>query len=106
MKINHKDHVKEKLKNYSKDQIVITDHAWIRMVQRQMTSEEIIENIINPVRLEYAISENNKKYDCYFGYSKTQCHRYVLVLKEKVIVVTAIKINRRWQRIVDNKMRE
>ncbi len=111
MKENHKDYLIRKLCNYTKDEIIISDHARIRIVQRQMDIQEIVENIINPVRLEYAVKEtanfpDEEKFDCYFGYSKTQCHRYVLILKNKVVVVTAIKINRRWQRIVENKLRE
>ncbi len=108
--MNYKDYVKEKLKLFHKEDIILSDHALIRIMQRQINSEEIIENIINPIRLEYAVKENaespnEEKFDCYFGYSKTQCHRYVLVIKDKVIVVTAIKINRRWQRIIETKLK-
>lgn len=108
--MNYKDYVKERLKSFRKEDIIISDHALIRIVQRQINQEEIVENIINPVRLEYAVrdkaeNKNEEKFDCYFGYSKTQCHRYVIVIKEKVIVVTVIKINRRWQRIVERKLK-
>ena len=79
------------------------------MIQRQIDESEVVENIINPKRLEYAIKEvalgSEEKFDCYFGYSKTQCHRYVIVLKKDVVVVTVIKLNRRWQRIVESKLK-
>jgi hypothetical protein len=107
---NYKIYLIKKLKLYSVRDIKITSHAEIRMIQRQINKEEVLNNIINPKRLEYAIKEdsqklNEEKFDCYFGYSKTQCHRYVLVIKCNVIVVTIIKINRRWQRIVEKKLK-
>jgi hypothetical protein len=105
-----KDYLFKKLKLYSEEDIVFSDHALIRMVQRQIDKSEVIENILNPVRLEFAVREKSassseEKFDCYFGYSKSRCHRYVLVLKKNVVVVTVIKINRRWQRIVEAKLR-
>lgn len=108
MKKNYKDYLTTKLSEYHREDIIISEHARIRAIQRQLDINEIIENIINPERLEYAIKEesnfpNEERFDCYFGYSKTQCHRYVLVIKNNVVVITAIKINRRWQRIVENK---
>lgn len=70
----------------------------------------LIDNIINPKRLDYAIredvlSDDEEKFNCYFGYSKTQCHRYVIVIKANILVVTVIKINRRWQKIVETKLK-
>jgi len=108
--MNYKDYVINKLSTFKKEDVILTDHTRIRIIQRQLKVEDIIENIINPKRLEYAIkdkaeSPNEEKFDCYFGFSKSQCHRYVLVIKNKVIVVTAIKINRRWQKIVEKKLK-
>lgn len=107
---NYKDYLLKKLKLYSREDIVISSHAEIRMIQRQINKDEVIDNIINPKRLDYAIKEkaeveSEEKFDCYFGYSKTQCHRYVLIVKHNVVVVTVIKINRRWQKIVETKLK-
>lgn len=108
--MNYKDYLIKKLSLFSKEDIVFSQHAQIRMIQRQLNKEEVINNIINPKRLEYALKEksnnqNEEKFDCYFGYSKTQCQRYVLLIKKNIIVITAIKINRRWQKIVESKLR-
>ena len=97
------------LKSFKRKDIIISDHALVRMFQRQISQEEVIENIINPRRLEYAIREkarnsNKEKFNCYFGYSKTLCHNYVLVIKNDVLVITVFKINRRWQIIAEKKM--
>ena len=108
---NYRDYVIKRLKKFTKKDIVITKHALIRIKQRQINEEEIIENIINPKRLKYAVKEEARlkgedKFDCYFGYTKTLCHRYVIIIKDdKVVVVTVVKINRRWQRIAEKKLK-
>ncbi len=108
--MDYVQYVKNKLKIYKKDDIKITAHALIRLAQRQIDKKEIIQNLINPTRLDYAIKEeanvpSEEKFDCYFGYSKTQCHRYVIILKENVVVVTVVKLNRRWQKIAEKKLK-
>lgn len=102
---NYKIYLIEKLKSFNINQIIITKHAKIRMIQRQINKEEILNNIINPKRLEYAIKETEEKFDCYFIYSKTQCHRYILVIKNNIIIVTVIKINRRWQKMIEKRLK-
>jgi len=107
---NYKGLLVKILLGFDKQSIVITNHALIRLRQRQIETEEVIENIINPKRLQYAIKQETEypgeeKYDCYFNYSKRLCHRYVLVIKNKVIVVTVVKINRRWQEIAEKRLK-
>ena len=104
--MNYKEILKEKLKKYKKAGIIITPHAEVQAIFRQISLEEIKENVINPKRLSYAIKQEAKKeveekYDCYFGYSNTQCHRYVLVIDGKCVVCTVVKIDRRWQHIAE-----
>ena len=108
--MNYKDHVIKRLKSFKKEDVIITHHTLIRLCQRQISEQEVIENIINPKRLEYAIKEKaanagEEKFDCYFGYSKTLCHRYVLVIKNKVVIVTIVKINRKWQMIAEKRLK-
>jgi hypothetical protein len=108
--VNHRDYVKERLICFKREDIIFTDHAEIRIIQRQLSKTEIIENILNPVRLEYARREEasrpgEEKYACYFGYSKTQCQEYILIIKRNIVVVSVVKINRRWQRIAERKAR-
>jgi len=108
--MNDKDYVINKLKQFHRQDIIISKHALVRIVQRQIDKEEIIENIINPKRLEYAIREkadrkDEEKFDCYFGYGKRLCHRYVIVIKNNVVVVTVVKINRVWQKIAEKKLK-
>lgn len=98
--------LKNALSSYKKEEIIITTHAIQQAIFRNIDLEEIKENIINPIRLtqfkeQRSLNENEKKLDCYFVYSKTQCQRYVLVMKNKCIVCTVIKINRRWQHLFE-----
>ncbi len=104
--MNYKDHVIERLKKYKETDIVITDHARIQALIRGISEQEVKDNILNPKRLVFAgrqeaERENEEKFDCYFIYSNTQAHRYVVVFDKRLIVCTVIKINRRWQRIVE-----
>lgn len=89
--------LKEKLSSYKKEDIVFTKHAEIRALVRNINLEEVKENIVNPERLA-DFREINNKFECYFAYSKTYCHKYILKLNGKVIIVTIISINRDWQR--------
>jgi len=104
--MNYKDSVIEKFKKYRKEDIIITDHAEEQATFRSISLSEIKNNIIHPKKLVFAgkleaEKENEEKYDCYFAYSNTQCQRYIVVITSKCIICTVIKINRRWQRIVE-----
>ena len=46
---NFKEYLLKKLKSYSIKDIIISSHAEIRMIQRQISAEEVIDNIINPI---------------------------------------------------------
>ncbi len=99
------DELKQKLSSYSKKDIIITDHAEIQAIVREISLEEIKQNIVKPEKLVYAKEQESKKYseekyDCYFAYSKHLYHRYILTLNRKVIIVTIIKINRDWQKTI------
>lgn len=98
--------LKEKLLNYRSNDIIITNHAMDQALFRNINITEIKQNILNPKRLTFAGKQQSKdssqeKYDCYFVYSKTQCHRYILVINSKCVVCTVIKINRRWQYVLE-----
>ncbi len=94
--------VKSKLRSYDRKDIIFTKHAELRALQRRIDLDEVRGNIINPSRLAFAKKleargRNEEKWDCYFPYSRTLCHRYVLITNGKIILCTVVKINRRWQ---------
>ena len=59
---------------------------------------------LNKQTIEYILTKlNEEKYNCYFSYSNKLCHRYILTINSKIIIVTIIKINRDWQKIINKK---
>lgn len=99
------EELKRKLKQYGKKDIIITNHAKLQSIVREIDLNEVKENIINPDKLVYlkkelTQKENEEKYDCYFAYTKQLYHRYVIVLNARIIIVTIIKINRNWQKAI------
>ena len=104
--MNYKDYVIDKFKTYNETQIIITPHAQKQAIFRNIDIDEVKENILNPIRLVFAgmqdvLRSDEEKFDCYFAYSNTQCQRYVIVFNNDCVVCTVIKINRRWQKIVE-----
>ena len=104
--MNCKDAVIEKLRKFRREDIIISDHALGKAVVRSLNSDEIKENILNPVRLEYAIpqeAENagEEKFDCFFSYGEMMCHRYIIAINHKCFVCTVMKIMRRWRNIAE-----
>src|SRR4030042_5266336 len=93
------DKFKDTLRGYKKEEIIITNHAEIQAYVREVSLEEVKENIINPTKLVH-VKQDEEKYDCYFAYSKHLYHRYILTMNNKIIIVTIIKINRDWQKAI------
>jgi len=99
---------KEKLKEYHKEDIIITDHAGIQAMVRQIDEDEVINNLLNPDKLVFVKEQESRdsdlrKYDCYFAYSKLFAHKYIITINRKIIIVTIIAINRDWQKILEGK---
>ena len=99
------EELKNKLRTYKKSDIIVTDHAELQAMVRNVDLEEVRESVVNPSRLVHAKKQeakrkNEEKYDCYFAYSKHLYHRYAVVLSRKLIIVTIIKINRDWQKAI------
>lgn len=72
--------LKERLKKYKKEDIILTKHAEIQALIRQIDIEEVKKNIMNPEKLVYVKAQEKDKCDCYFAYSEVLCHRYILKL--------------------------
>ncbi|MFH0869132.1 MAG: hypothetical protein V1839_02815 [archaeon] len=103
---NYAEHVAERLKRYKKEDIVFTYHAQIQATFRQIDLNEVTDNLANPKRLVLAVKgesarEGTEKFDCLFDYGKNKAHRYIITINAKLIVVTVININRKWQHRVD-----
>jgi len=102
------EELKKKLAKYNKEDIIITRHAELQAYVREINLDEVKDNVINPEKLVFveqqkSQKQNEEKYNCYFAYSKDLSHRYILIVNGKVIIVTIIKINRDWQKILERK---
>ena len=102
------EELKKKLIGYDKKDIIITEHAELQAYIRQIDLDEVRNNVVNPEKLVFieqqeSQKQNEEKYNCYFAYSKDLSHRYILTVNGKVIIVTIIKINRDWQKILEGK---
>ena len=99
------DYLKNKFKDYRKEDIIFTSHANIQAFIRQIDLEEVKNNISNPIKLVFVRKQisnnpNHEKFDCYFAYNKILYHRYIIDINAKIIIVTLIKINRDWQKSI------
>ena len=108
--MNYKDLLKKHIKKYSAQNIVISTHAQLRASKRGLDLEEIKNNLLNPKRLAFANrlgSEEDglEKFKCYFAYSKTQCHIYVIKINKQAVIKTVIKINKRWQKRAEKNVK-
>ena len=110
MEKNARDEVAALLKNIKKEGILFDDHAKMQSVVRDIDREEVIRNPTNPSKMFFAREqpangENERKFDCYFDISKRWAHRYVIVINAKLIIITVIKIRKKWQEKVDKNAR-
>lgn len=93
---------KNRLRKYNREDIIVTDHADMQAFSRRIDIDEVKDNILNPVKLVYyrreeAENPKEERYECFFEYSDNLYHKYAIVLNRKIIIVTVIAINRRWQ---------
>ena len=86
------DNFKQKLKKYKENDIIINKHAKEQAEVRQISFNEIKQNILNPDKLVFikeqeAKHKNESKYNCYFAYSDNYYHRYIMILDGKIILM-------------------
>lgn len=103
--MNYKDYLIKHLKKFKKiEDIKMDPHAELRAKKRNIDLDEVKYNLLNSskrlsfVNILEPEKDNLEKFKCYFGYSKTQCHIYIIKINEKIVVKTMIKINKRWQK--------
>ena len=98
------EYIRKWMAKLSKKDIIIDEHAFIRMIQRQIDSNEVKENIINSAKLIYAEEIGSNRYDCYFNRNKKNAHRYIIFKKKKKCIIRSVmNINRGLQRKVEKK---
>ncbi len=98
-------YVRMRLKCLTKEDISITHHAKERALSRGITPDTIKDNLLYPERLSFAGRQEaerlgEEKFDCFFAYGLTKCHRYVIVLHTTCEVCTVISITRQWKEMI------
>lgn len=106
MEKNKAIEVVDLLKRFKKEDILFDDHARMQSAIRGIEREDVIHTLLNPSKMffareQQARGENERKFDCYFSISKRWAHRYVIVINRKLLVITVIKIRKKWQKKVD-----
>jgi hypothetical protein len=101
-----KAEVAELLKRFKEGEVFFDDHARMQSAIRGIDREEVVQNLLNPSKMFFAREqeargENERKFDCYFGVSKRWAHRYVIVINGRLLVITVIKVRKKWQKKVD-----
>jgi len=100
---NYKQEVLEQLKRYKLSDILFTKKGIEEQLKiRRLTKDGIIENLLNPKKLVFADRQERDfqgkkdvRYNCYFLFSKSKAHRYVLSFNDKLKVITSIPLGRK-----------
>lgn len=93
--------MKKKLKTYPEGKIRFKHHAeHVRMLEREIEKELILENIKNPENLIFceekkAKYKNERKFDLYFQLSGIRKLRVVVTINKYLNVITTLIIHRR-----------
>lgn len=106
MEKNVKGEVASLLKKFKQEDILFDDHAKMQSIVRGIDRSEVLSNLLSPSKLFFAREqpargENERKFDCYFGISKKWAHRYVIVINGKLLIITVIRVRKKWQEKVD-----
>jgi len=94
--------IKILLKKYRKEDIKFNDpHFTERIIVRDGNNEEVISNLITPVKLVHAEKEDKNKYRLYFKISNTRTMILPVIFYKKCLyILTYIMRYRNWRQIV------
>jgi hypothetical protein len=106
-----KEEVAEKLKRYKSEDIILTNHAIWRSLERDVDMEELKRDLLDPKEL-YAAQrlkakgEREEKFKCFFKKSNRTTIIAVIVINLRILVITVTNRKRKLGRMVrmDAKM--
>ena len=103
--------MKRKLKSYTEEQIILKEHTMIRCVQREITREMIIKQLLNPDNLIDIIGQEakyagEKKYKLVFELSRNKNFIIVISINKTINIVTVLIRYRKWIRPVELRKRD
>jgi len=102
--------MKKKLRSYSEGHIILKEHALIRCVQREITKEMIIKQLLNPENLIDIIEQEakyaeEKKYKLVFELSRNKSFIIVISINKAINIVTVLIRYRKWIRPIELRKR-
>ncbi len=105
------EEIKKRLKEYKPEDIVLTHHTEIRLLQRNIERRIVEENILNPEKLIDVIDENQNqqsgiKYKLIFELSKNRNLVLIVAFDKNIIIITALIRYRKWVRAINLKERK
>jgi len=96
--------MKEKLKKYRKENILLSSHVLKRCVQRKISPKTIVESILRPSGLteviEELISKTESKYKLVFQLSNARNLALIVAMNDRIEVITAWIMINKWEKKV------
>ena len=104
------EEMKMKLKSYNEEQIILKEHTMIRCVQREITREMIVNQLLNPENLIDIIEQEakypeEKKYKLVFELSRNKSFIIVITINKIINIVTVLIRYRKWIRPLELRKR-
>lgn len=101
------EEIKKKLKEYKPEDIILTHHTEIRLLQRNIERKIVEENILNPEKLIDFTEEDagKQKYKLVFGLSNNRNLILIAAFGRSMVIITALIRYRKWVRAINLKDR-
>ena|SRR3989344_3559471 len=91
---NVKSLVLQRLKGLRREHIVMSEYAQRRAAFRQVDLEDVIDNLLNPIRLQWAerqLVDGEERHNCFFVYKRRALRCIVKFNGSNVKVINVIK---------------
>lgn len=97
--------IKRKLKEYKQEDIILTHHTEIRLLQRNIERKIVEENILYPEKLIDFTEEDagKQKYKLVFELSKNRNLILIAAFGRSMVIITALIRYRKWVRTINLK---
>ncbi len=102
--------MKNKLRQYEEENLILSDHVILRCQQRGISIENLKEQILNPENLIGLIEQESrylqeKKFKLVFDISKNKSFVIVITINKSINIVTALIRYRKWMKPMEFRKR-
>ena len=95
---NEKSFIVQRLRLMKREEIEVSEYAKRRAAFRQIDLEDVYDNLLNPVRLQWVQRQEvngEERFNCYFVYKRRALRCVIKVEEEALRVINVIK-QRKW----------